>query len=114
MTNHAMDQAVRAWIDASVVICAHRGAFKGETADEIMARHGITFDGDRALYMATEREIRARANVVLGLESKRSRHHHGPRGKFVPLGAAATPGLGIRGPNGAESVHLSDHGGAHA
>jgi hypothetical protein len=82
MTNHAMDLAVRAWIDASVVICAHRGAFKAETADAVLARHGITFVGDRARYLACEREIRARAYDELGVDP-RGRAHDARRTKIA-------------------------------
>jgi hypothetical protein len=86
MTNRAIDQAVRAWIDASVVICAHEGAFRAETADGIMARHGITFEGDRARYLACEREIRARAYKRLGVDPRGRAHNaRGGLAKVEPV-----------------------------
>lgn len=51
-------------------VCAQRttgrrnkayAAFEGPTADDIMRRHGIRFDDDRARYLRVERAIREAA-----------------------------------------------------
>jgi hypothetical protein len=77
----AIAEAVPAWIEGASWISrkvkpsGSKAGFPHETADEIMARHGITFGGDRARYMATEREIRARAYKRLGVDPRGRAHN---------------------------------------
>lgn len=69
----AVDQAIPRWIaglkSASTAEGTHRQSqapkFQGETADDVLARFGITFERSPGRYCRVETEVRQRARKLL-------------------------------------------------